>query len=142
MARNGVFILRITIGVIFVWFGAVKFVPGLSPIDDLATRTLNVLSFGLMGPDVARPVLATLEVAIGVGLLTGVWLRATLVLMAFQLAGAMTPLVLFPAATWRLVPCVLTIEGQYIVKDAVLFAAGIVIGATLRGTRLACKPTK
>ncbi len=135
MARHGIFILRVSLGAVFVWFGAVKFVPGLSPADGIATRTMQVLTAGTIGPEVTRPVLAAWEVLIGVGLLTGVWLRVTLLLMGVQLLGAMSPLVLLPRETWKIVPVVLTIEGQYIVKDVVLLAAGLVIGATVRGGR-------
>jgi len=140
MSRHGILILRVTLGIIFVWFGAVKFVPGLSPADDLATRTMHLLTFGTLGPEVSRPLLATLEVAIGLGLLSGVWLRVTLFLLVFQLLGAMTPLFLLPQDTWKIPPIVLTIEGQYIVKDAVLIAAGLVIGSTLRGEHGAARP--
>lgn len=140
MARNGILILRLTLGGVFLWFGIVKFVPGLSPADAIAVRTMQLLSFNTISPSVSRPLLAAWEVAIGLGLLSGVWLRLTLLLLALQLLGAMTPLVLLPAQTWKLPPFVLTIEGQYIVKDAILIAAGIVIGATVRGGRLVASP--
>src|SRR5690348_7489002 len=54
-------ILRASLGVVFLWFGALKFFPGLSPAQDLATRTIDVLSFGLVPPDVSIVVLAAWE---------------------------------------------------------------------------------
>jgi hypothetical protein len=47
--------------------------------------------------------------------------------------GTITPLFLFPELTFRQAPFVLTIEGQYILKNLVLVSAGLVIGATVRG---------
>ena len=54
--------------------------------------------------------------------------------------GTVTPLVLFPAETWRRFPIALTLEGQYIVKNIVLVTAGIVVGATVRGGAMVASP--
>ena len=140
MARHGLTILRISVGVVFLWFGAIKFVPGLSPADELATRTVAAMTFDIVGPGISRPGVAALETLIGLGLLTGVWLRAVLLLLAFQMLGTLTPVVLFPGEVWRVFPVALTMEGQYIAKNAVVIAAGIVIGATVRGGQLTSEP--
>ena len=42
MARSGPVLLRMSLGAIFLWFGALKFFPDLSPAQDLATRTMSV----------------------------------------------------------------------------------------------------
>lgn len=65
MASNGIRILRISMGIIFFWFGMLKFFEGLSPAESLAIRTIDILSFGLIGPEVVRFGLATWEVLIG-----------------------------------------------------------------------------
>src|SRR5690554_1556610 len=95
LARYSLTFLRIGMGVVFLWFGALKFFPGLSPAQDLAARTIDVLTLGLMPEPVSLFLLASLECAIGLGLLTGRHMRATLMLLAFQMAGTLTPLVLF-----------------------------------------------
>jgi uncharacterized membrane protein YkgB len=138
-ADRGITLLRISIGIVFVWFGALKFWPGLSPADALALDTIDRLTFGLLPSTLARLGLATLETAIGLGLIFGRALRLTLLLLAGQMLGTVTPLVLFPDLTWAglLVP---TLEGQYILKNVVLATAGIVIGATVRGGRLIDDP--
>ena len=59
MADYGVLLLRIALGIVFFWFGALKLVPGLSPAEDLAGRTIEVLTFGHVPASVAVPVLAT-----------------------------------------------------------------------------------
>jgi len=118
---------------VFLWFGLLKFFPGLSPAQDLATRTIEQLTLGAVGPDVSLPILATWESLIGLGLLSGRFLRATLFLLAVQMLGAATPLLLFPAETFTRFPHAPTLEGQYIIKNVVLVGAAMVIGATVRG---------
>ena len=133
LARASVPALRMALAVCFIWFGVLKFFPGVSPAETLAARTIETISFGLVPPAVSVPVLAAWETAIGLGLLTGRFLRATLLLLALQMAGTFLPLVLFPAETFVVFPLVPTLEGQYIVKNLVLIGAGMVIGATVRG---------
>jgi uncharacterized membrane protein YkgB len=58
MARYGIVLLRLTLGVVFLWFGILKFFPGLSPAEDLAARTISTLTFGIMGPEAAVLLLA------------------------------------------------------------------------------------
>jgi uncharacterized membrane protein YkgB len=140
MARRGIALLRISLGVVFLWFGALKFFPGMSPAQDLATRTISELTFGAVGPAVSLPVLAAWECLIGLGLLTGRAMRATLLLMFAQMAGTVAPLVLFPGEAFIHVPFAPTLEGQYIIKNLVLVAAGVVVGATVRGGRLTAEP--
>lgn len=135
LADRSVPLLRISIGLVFLWFGALKLVPGLSPAEDLATQTITLLSFGLVPPAVSLPVLALWEIAIALGLLSGRFLRLTLLLMLMQMVGTVTPLILFPALTFTLPPIAPTLEGQYILKNAVLVAGALVIGSTLRHNR-------
>jgi uncharacterized membrane protein YphA (DoxX/SURF4 family) len=136
LAGPAIPLLRIALGINFLWFGALKFFPGLSPAEDLATRTIEVLTFGIVGAGISLPALATLEVLIGLGLLSGRFLRVVLALLAFHMVGTMTPLVLFPAETFTIFPIVPTLDGQYILKNMVLAAAAAVVGATVGGWRL------
>jgi uncharacterized membrane protein YphA (DoxX/SURF4 family) len=140
LARIGVPVLRIGLGVVFLWFGVLKFFPGASPAEALAARTIQTLSGGLIGPSISLPVLATWESLIGLGLLSGRFLRATLLLLAVQMLGTLTPLVLFPADTFTVFPFAPTLEGQYIIKNVVLVGAAIVVGATVRGGRIDPEP--
>ena len=136
MAAHGITLTRLALGVVFLWFGIIKFGPGWSPATDLATRTIDRLTFGAVGPSVALPVLAAWESLIGLGLLTGRFLRVTLLLLFVQMPGTMMPLILFPAETFRAFPYAPTLEGQYIIKNLVLVSAAIVVGATVRGGQL------
>ncbi len=136
MASHGIQILRISMGIIFFWFGMLKFFEGLSPAESMAIRTIDILTFGLVGPDLVRFGLATWEVLIGIGLIFRLFLRETLLLMYLQMLGTLTPIVLLPQEVFTRFPYGLTLEGQYIFKNLVVIAAGLVIGATVRGGRL------
>lgn len=133
MARHGLRLLRVSLGIVFLWFGALKFFPGMSPASDLAARTIDVLSFGMVPHTLSVPLLAGWECLIGLGLLLGIFMRATLLLLVLQMAGTLTPLVLFPGETFTHFPYAPTLEGQYIIKNAVLISAAIVLGAAVRG---------
>jgi uncharacterized membrane protein YkgB len=136
MARNGLFLLRISISIMFIWFGALKFFPEASPAESLAYRTINVLTFGLFEEQTILFGLAIWEVAIGLGLLTRTFMRVVLFLMYLQMAGTLTPVVFFPEEVFHIFPYSLTLEGQYIIKNLVVISAGIVLGATVRGGKL------
>lgn len=136
MARFGIPLLRISLGVNFLWFGLLKFFPGLSPAEGLATRTIEQLTLGLIPPSTSIYILASWEAIIGIGLIFGLYLRVTLFLLFTQMLGTMSPLILFPAETFLRIPYAPTLEGQYIIKNLVLISAGLVVGATVRGGRL------
>ena len=136
MRRNGILFLRISLGIVFFWFGFLKFFPGLSPADQIATETISKLTFGIIQPNVSIIILAVWETLIGIGLLSGKYLRITLLLLFTQMIGTMTPLILFPSETFTQFPFVPTLEGQYIIKNLVLISAGMVVGATVRGGRI------
>jgi uncharacterized membrane protein YphA (DoxX/SURF4 family) len=140
LARYSLPFLRFGMGVVFLWFGALKFFPEMSPATDLAVRTIDVLTFGLIPANVSLLLLASLETAIGLGFLTGRYMRLTLALLVFQMAGTLTPLALFPGEAFIYLPFVPTLEGQYIIKNVVLIGAGLVIGATVRGGRIIADP--
>lgn len=136
MVSHSITLLRVSLGVVFLAFGLLKFFPGLSPVEVLVKNTLDVLTSGLLPASVSIVLVATLECAIGFGLITGRLLRLTLVLLGFQMIGAMAPLFLFPGELFGGPFHAPTLEGQYVLKDVVLVAAGLVIGATLWGGRI------
>ena len=140
MARFGPPLLRASLGLVFLWFGVLKFFPSMSPAQDLATRTIDVLSGGRVPPSLALPILAAWESVIGLGLLFGRGLRVILLLLYVQMAGTMSPLVLFPNEVFTRIPYAPTLEGQYIIKNLVLISAGVVVGATVRGGAMVPDP--
>lgn len=140
MADHAIGLTRIALGVVFLWFGVLKFFPGLSSEEPIATRTMRAISFGLLEPAVSRPLLAIWECLIGLGLLSGKALRATLLLLFVQMLGTLLPLVLFPRETFTIIPIVPTLQGQFIIKNLVLMAAAISVGATVRGGQVIADP--
>jgi uncharacterized membrane protein YkgB len=132
MGKYGTVWLRVSIGIIFLWFGVLKFFPGLSPAEGLAADTIQVVTFGLFSDKVILYGLALLETLIGVGLLINRFLRTTLFLLFIQMAGTFLPVLFFPAEIFTRFPYALTLEGQYIVKNLIIIGAGIVIGASVR----------
>lgn len=135
MAHYGVILLRISVGVVFFWFGALKLVPGSSPAEALIRDSLPFLPMNLF-----IPFLAIWEMVIGLGFMTGKLMRLTILLMFLQMGGAISPIFLNPQAVFVTFPFVLTLEGQYIIKNVVLISAALVIGATVRGGRLIAQP--
>jgi uncharacterized membrane protein YphA (DoxX/SURF4 family) len=140
MARHGVALLRLSLGVVFLWFGGLKFFPGLSPAEDLAGRTITMMTFGTVPAAVSLPLLALWEVVIGLGFLTGRCMRVTILLLAGQMLGTVTPLLFFPHETFTSYPIAPTLEGQYIIKNIVLLSAGLVLGAVVRGGQVIADP--
>jgi len=136
LGRHGVMLSRVSLGIIFLWFGALKFVPGSSPAAELASRTIEKVTFGLVPPGPGLLILAGWESLIGLGLLSGRFLRITLLLLAVQMIGTLLPLALFPRETFDLFPIAPNLEGQYIIKNLVLLSAATVVGGTLRGRGL------
>src|SRR5262245_43294500 len=136
MARHGITFTRIALGIVFFWFGVIKFVPEWSPASDLATRTIAKLTGGAIAPALSLKVLAGWEGLIGLGLLTGKLLRIPLLMLFLQVAWTMLPLICFQDGSFRAFPYAPTLEGQYIIRNLVLIAAAIVVGATVRGGRL------
>jgi uncharacterized membrane protein YkgB len=136
MAKNGLFFLRISIGIIFVWFGLLKFFPGASPAESLAYRTIDVLTFEIFSEKTILIGLAIWEVTIGIGLILKIFIREVLLLMYVQMLGTLTPIFIFPAEVFHIFPYSLSLEGQYIIKNLVVISSGIVLGATVRGGKL------
>lgn len=125
MDRWGIPVLRAAIGIVFLWFGALKLM-GISPAADLVTATVYVAS-----PTWFVPLLGAWEVLIGVSLLYRPLIRLGILLLFLQLPGTFLPLVLLPEVVYTSFPYGLTVEGQYIVKNLIIIGAALVIGGTV-----------
>ena len=76
----------------------------------------------------------------GLGLIFGVFMRVTLLLLFLQMIGTAAPIFLFPNEVFTRIPYAPTLEGQYIIKNLVLVSAALVIGATVRGGGIVSEP--
>ncbi len=134
MRRYGPPVLHVGLAIIFIWFGALK-LWAVSPADELVRRTIYWVS-----PDFFMPVLGLWEIAIGVCLAFPRLLRVGIALLFLQMPGTFLPMVLLPEVCWVSFPFVLTMEGQYIVKNLVIIGAALVLGGQLHRAQSAFTP--
>lgn len=118
---------RISIFLVFFWFGLIKLL-GLSPASPLA-EALTEKTIGLAYFDMLFFTLALVECIIGILFLFPKLTRVVIPLLLFHMALVCSPIVLLPEYVWQsfLVP---TLEGQYIIKNAVVIAVAIGIAAS------------
>jgi len=118
-------VLRVSLGVVFIWFGALKPL-GNSPANDVITKTIYWFD-----PDIFIPILGIWEMLIGLCLLWTPLIRFGLFLLAVQMPGTFLPLILRPEICFTSAPFNLTLEGQYIIKNLILIGAAMVVGSKL-----------
>lgn len=135
LTRWSVPALRVTLGLVFLGFGVLKFFPGASPAEQIVTQTVGALTFGVVEGTAAVVLTAVVETVIGLTLLTGRWLKVGLVVLAVALVGMMSPVVLFSG---ELFGDGMTLLGQYVLKDVVFVAAAAVVASVTLGARLTC----
>ena len=129
MDALGVPVLRVALGVVFVWFGGLKII-GTSPAAELVANTVYFLP-----PELFVPILGGWEVLIGLCFLYRPLIRVGIFLLFLQMPGTFLPLVLLPDTVFTQFPYGLTVEGQYIIKNLVIIGAALVIGGTVRRER-------
>jgi len=126
LRRWGVPSLRVSLAIVFIWFGALKIL-GVSPVVDLVASTVYWVD-----PDWFVPALGVVEVLVGLGLLFNRFIRAVLLVLALQMVGTFLVFFLLPDIAYQDGnPLKLTVEGEFILKNLVLLAAGMVVGAGL-----------
>ncbi len=126
MERYGHMLHRVSMGGMFVWLGLLK-QAGLKTTTSLLAHTIY---WG--PPDVIVPLLGWWEVAIGICLLVRPFIRMALLLLLVRLPGTLLALILLPEICFEHMPFAPTPEGQYLIKDMILFTAAIVVGGTVR----------
>lgn len=131
MQRYGVVALRISLAVIFIWFGILKPL-GISAAQPLVERTVDWMP--LLSPEKWVSVIGWWEVVIGVAFLFRATTRLAIALLALQMIGTFMPLVLLPDVTFQpgRIAYAPTIEGQYIIKNLLIISAALVVGGTVR----------
>lgn len=126
-------ILRVSIGTIYVWFGALKFFPGVSPAEELAKETIHQLTFKLINPELSLLLLALWETGIGVLLIAGLYSKVVIRIVLVHMICTFSPLFLLPGISFTTAPFALTLVGQYIIKNIVIISALFVIDGSLKG---------
>lgn len=125
--KNIVNLLRISLGIIFLWYGMLKFFPELSPAEDLAINTINWMFNGLISSEISIKLLALWEVLVGIGFILGVYTRYITILFLIHMVLTFLPLFIFPELSFTNAPYAFTIVGQYIVKNIVFILVGFLI---------------
>lgn len=125
--RNLLIILRTSIGIIYAWFGVLKFFHGYSPAEDIAINTINKLTFGLIPQPVNIMLLAIWECVLGICLIAGVWMRTALIFLFIHMLCTFTPLLFFPSVSFKYAPYGFTLVGQYIMKNIVIICAALLL---------------
>jgi len=125
--------IRLSFGVIFIWFGILKPMH-LSPAEGLLKATVVWLPFG--SPDYWLIAIGWWEVAIGVFFLFQKTTRIAIILLLTQMVGTFMPLVFLPEVTFQsnniLLP---TLEGQYIIKNLIIISAALVLGGDINNPK-------
>jgi uncharacterized membrane protein YkgB len=116
-------ILIISLGIVYLWFGMLKFFPGISPAEALAKETLTMLTFGLVPTNICNSILAFWEVTIGLFLLFNLRTKIVIYLALLHILFTFTPLFLLPAMSFNEKIYSLTLVGQYIIKNLIIFSA-------------------
>lgn len=120
-------LLAISIGIVYLWFGILKFFPGLSPAENLAQDTIYNLTFGIIGKQLAIILLAIWEITIGILFILSRINRKLIIFTIIHMVFTFTPLLLFPELSFNEYPFSLTLVGQYIMKNLIIISALLVI---------------
>ena len=115
--------LRMSIGMIYIWFGALKFVEELSPAETLASDTIQKLTFHLIPEQLCCLLLGIGETAIGLFLVINILRRWTVILALIHMAFTFTPIFLMPEVFFVEAPFTVTLAGQYIIKNLIIISA-------------------
>ena len=117
---------RIFLGVIFVWYGALKLFSGVSPAEELAVATIDKLFFELIPQHISIKLLAIWELIIGFGFLVGRYLKYIVIVYTVHMVLTFSPLILLPELSFT-GPFAFTLVGQYIVKNLIFLTVGAMI---------------
>jgi putative oxidoreductase len=130
LGRASPILLRVSLGIVFVWFGALK-VAGVSAVGGLVAGTVPLLDSAWF-----VPVLGAVEIVIGVAFATGRLLRVVLPVFAAHMAGTFLVLIALPDVAFQGAnPLVLTAVGEFVVKNLVLLTAGLVVASGVKPLR-------
>jgi uncharacterized membrane protein YphA (DoxX/SURF4 family) len=133
LTQNAFNLLRISIGVIYVWFGALKFFDNLSPADQLAKDTIALITFEMIPNHISIILLAIWETALGFALIIGSWKRSVFFILLIHMFCTFIPLFFFGEISFTSAPYAFTLVGQYIMKNLIIICAALVLNAHAHG---------
>lgn len=130
MQKYGIDILRVALGIVFLWFGALKLI-GASPVKEMIA-----LTYPFFPQQTFLIVLGVWEAAIGLGLIFKIAPRTTILLLWLQMTGTIFATILSPGLFFQhMNPLLLTKDGEFVAKNLILIAASIAVGGKIIKTR-------
>ncbi len=120
-------LLRISIGLIYIWFGALKFFPNLSPAESIAKDTIQFLTMDLIPLNLSYLILAIWELGVGLMLVFNIYLKQAVIIALIHMVFTFTPFIAFSDSTFVKKPFAFTLLGQYIFKNIVLISTLLII---------------
>lgn len=120
-------ILTFSLGIIYFWFGMLKYFPNLSPAEELAKNTISAISFHLIPPHISIVLLAIWETLLGILFLTNIYRKTAVIIALVHMGFTFFPLFLFPDDSFVDAPFQFTIIGQYIMKNVVIVASLLIL---------------
>ncbi|MFH2123820.1 MAG: hypothetical protein ABIJ50_10115 [Pseudomonadota bacterium] len=124
-SRHGHKMHRLSLGLIFIWFGLLK------PFGEKTTTSLLAHTVYFFPPEVVLPFLGWWEVAIGVCLIYRPLVNVSITLQFVRIPGTILAFFMHPDICFVQLPFVPSPEGQYLIKDIVILFAGIAIAGTI-----------
>jgi putative oxidoreductase len=119
--------LRVSLGAVFVWFGALK-VANVTPVGALVAGTVPWVDAAW-----SVPLLGAVEVVVGVALIAGRRLTVVSFVLVAHLSGTLLVLVMQPQVAFQHGnPLLLTTEGEFVIKNVVLISAALVLASRLQ----------
>jgi uncharacterized membrane protein YkgB len=113
--------LRLSLGLVFVWYGVLDFI---NPGSVLSLLHITVFSF--LASSAFVYTLSSLNIIVGILFALGLWLRYASLIAMLILVG---PLVIFLTAPVITGFPQLSLAGEFFLKDVVLFGAALSIAA-------------
>lgn len=127
LERRAWLLMRMSIGLIYLVFGVLKFFPQYSPAEDLAGETINLITFGLIDADLGLTLLAVIESGIGLCFLFCLRFRFILWVTLWHMACTFIPLIMLPQFAYTTAPFSFSIVGQYIFKNLIIISAVLLL---------------
>ena len=123
--KHGHHIHRVSLGLIFIWFGLLK------PFGAKTTTSLLAHTIYFFPPEYILPLLGWWEVAIGFTLLFAKLVKYSIILQFIRIPGTILAFFIHPEICFVDFPYVPSPEGQYLIKDIIILLAGIAIAGTV-----------
>lgn len=125
ISKNIIWWNRIALFIVFFWFGFLKIIR-ISPAEGLVSRLHETTISSYISVETFMILLGIIECAIGILWLIPKLTKVVFIIFAIQMFTTFLPLLFLPKDTWQNT-MVLTLTGQYIIKNVVLIASALTI---------------